>query len=114
MIDGHEHLDPPIEVTRHPVGRADEVQRLAVVAMTEADDPGVLEVTTEDRTDPNVLTHAGHAGAQAADPAHDEIDLHSGVAGGVERLHHLRVADRVQLGSDTPFAGEAGLAPAAV
>ena len=104
---GHEHLDAPIEVARHPVGGADQEQRLALVAVGEADDARMLEVATEDRAHADVLAEPGHAGTQAADAADGEVDLHAGVARLVQRLDQLGVAERVQLGRDPALAAEA-------
>ena len=39
-------------------------------------------------------------GAQAADAAHHHVDLHPGLARGIERVDHLRVGDGVQLDPD--------------
>src|SRR6478735_4521395 len=53
--DRYHHFDPAVEVARHPVGRADQEQRLAFVAVLETDDTRVLEIATEDGTNSNVL-----------------------------------------------------------
>ena len=42
----------------------------------------------------------GNAGPQAADAAHDELDLHAGLAGTVELVDHRGVDERVELGPD--------------
>ena len=49
VLDRHEDLDAAVEVARHQVGRADEVQLLIVdIAVGEVVDPTVLEVAPED------------------------------------------------------------------
>ena len=52
----------------------------SAVAVAEADDAAVLEEAADDALDADVLGQAGHAGPQAADAAHDEIDRHAGLA----------------------------------
>ncbi len=41
---------------------------------------------------------------QRADAAHDQIDLHAGLRGLVERLDHLRFEQRIHLGDDARLA----------
>ncbi len=78
VLDRHQRLDAAVEIARHPVGRADEhlgLVRGQPVAVAEADDAAVLEEAADDALDPDVLRHARHAGPQAADAAHDQVDL---------------------------------------
>ena len=49
--------------------------RRQAVAVAEAEDARVLEEAADDALDPDVLRQAGHAGPQAADAAHHEVDL---------------------------------------
>ena len=49
VVDGSHHLDPPIQVSTHPVCGTEEVLRLPSVA--EDEDPRVLQVTVDDRID---------------------------------------------------------------
>src|SRR4051794_37084843 len=94
ILDRQHELDPPVEIAGHPVGRADVDPRLPVgqlVAIAEAPDAAVLEEAADDRLDPNRLGEAGDAGAQAADAAHDEVDLHPGRACLVELVDDYRV-----------------------
>ncbi len=81
----------------------------STLAVAEAVDPAVLEVAPEDAADADVLRQAGHAGTQARDAANDQVDLHASVAGGVQRLDHLGIADRVGLDRDPAVLAEAGL-----
>ena len=66
----------------------------------------MLEVAAEDRAHPDVLAQPRHPGAQAADAAHDQVDLHAGGAGLVQRLDQLGIAERVQLGGDPALGAE--------
>ena len=78
---------------------ADEVD-LALAAVLEAEDARVLEEAVDDAGDPDVVADARDAGAEAADAAHDEVDLHARLRGAVERLDDRRVDERVHLGDD--------------
>jgi hypothetical protein len=74
VVNRDEHLHPAIETALHDVGGAQvEVERTPIGA-TEPEDARVLEVTAHDRPDSDALRQPGDAGAQAATPAHDEID----------------------------------------
>ena len=42
----------------------------------------------------------GQAAAQAADAAHDQVDLHAGLRGAIQRVDDLRIDERVHLGDD--------------
>ena len=111
--DRHDRLDAPVEVARHHVGRADIDQRLRrrqAMAVAEAEDAGVLEEAADDRLDADVLRQAGNAGPQAADAAHDEVDLDAGRAGVVERVDDLRIDERVQLHPDAAGPARLGVA----
>ena len=68
--------------------------------LAEPDDARVLEVAADDRAHRDVLGQAGHAGAQAADAAHDEIDLGARRRRRVELVDHLGVDERVHLHRD--------------
>ena len=63
-------------------------------------DPAVLEVAAEDAADADVLGQTRHAGAQAADAAHEQVDLRSGLARRVEGVDDVLVGDRVALQRD--------------
>src|SRR6266852_2816758 len=98
-----EHLDPAIEVARHEVGGGNVHRSLRVrqrMAGPEAIDPAMLEEAADDRFDPDAIGEPGHAGPQATDTAHDEIDLDAGARGGVERVDDLRVDQRIHLHPD--------------
>ena len=60
----------------------------------------MLEVATDDRAHANRLRQPFYAGPQAADTAHDQIDLRSGCGGGVERVDDLRIDEAVHLHDD--------------
>src|SRR5580698_1021052 len=71
------------------------------VAGTESIDAGMFEKATDDRFDLDRIGKAGHAGAQAADAAHDELDLHSGPARAVKGINDLGIDKRVAFAPDS-------------
>src|SRR6266568_4714360 len=84
-----QYLDAAIEVARHEVGGGNVDGSLRVrqrMAGPEAIDPAVLEEAADDRFDPDALGQSRHSRPQAADAAHDEVDLDAGARGGVERV----------------------------
>ena len=98
VLDRREQLDARVEVARHEVGRADPVA--ALVAALEAVDARVLEEAADDRDHADVLRHARHARAQAADAAHVQVHLHARLRGLVEGADAARVHERVHLQDD--------------
>ena len=68
--------------------------------LAKADDAGVLEEAADDALDADVVGQAMDARAQAANAAHDQFDLHPGLAGAIEGVDHHRIDQRVQLGPD--------------
>src|SRR5215203_5313287 len=46
----------------------------------------LFEEAADDRLDPDVFRQAGHLRPQAADAAHDEVDLDAGTAGIIKRI----------------------------
>ena len=96
-------LDAAVEVALHQVGGGDVDTRLGVrqaMAVAEGVDAAVLEEAADDRLDADVVRQARHSRPQAADAAHDEVDLHAGLAGVVERVDDDRVDQRVALHPD--------------
>ena len=60
----------------------------------------MLEEAADDADHADAIAHAGDARAQAADAAHDEIDLHAGLRRAIERIDHLGIDERVHLRDD--------------
>ena len=80
---------------------AEPMRYSAVVGLgAEAVDARVLEEPADDRAHADRLRQPGHARAQAADPADDEVDLTAGVRRVVERVDHLGVDEAVHLHHD--------------
>src|SRR5262249_44181651 len=103
--DRNHAFDAPIEIARHHVGRADVYDRFVgrqAVAIAEAVDAAVLQEATDDRLDTNILRKAGHLGTQAADAAHNEVDVDPGSTGVIEGVDDDRVNQRVHFHPDLP------------
>ena len=93
---------------------ADEMKTLALRigefrAVAETNDARVLEEPPDDRFDADVLRHARHAGPQAANAAHHQIDFHALVGGAIERVDDLGMHQRVELGPDGAVAAGLGV-----
>ena len=74
----------------------------------------MLQEAAHHRFHADVLGEAGHAWAQAADAAHDQIDLHPRRARPVELLDDRGVRQRVHLGPDRPRPAGANMVDLAV
>src|SRR5262249_54378709 len=108
----HHDLHAPIEIARHHVGGADideGPRRRQAVAGAEAVDAAVLQETADDALCTDVLRQSGHARSQAADAAHDEVDLHAGLTRLVQRIDDLRIDQRVELHPDGALAPGLGM-----
>ena len=66
----------------------------------------MLEIAAKDASHANVLAHARHSRTQAAQAAHEQINLHASLAGTIQRVDHLRISDRVHLGGDATLTAE--------
>src|SRR4249919_1862833 len=91
-------FDAAQQVAFEPVGTGAEQVRGAVVG--EPVDAVVLQEASNDGTHPDVVGHARHAGPQGARAAYDEVDLHTGLRGLVERAYDLRFVQGIHLGDD--------------
>ena len=69
-------LDAVIEISPHPIGRGEEIFRLAVVVKVKY--PRVFEVTVNYGHDSYMLGNSRQSGSQAAHAANDQVDLHVG------------------------------------
>src|SRR5690349_22394005 len=87
-----------IEVARQQVGAAEVVSPL--VAALKDEEAAVLEEPIEHAADAYVLAHALDPGAQAADPACDDVDLRACSRGPIELLDHRLVVQRIHLDPD--------------
>src|SRR5262249_869271 len=93
-----DHLDATTQVAIHPVGAADEDLRVA--AVLEIENAAVLQKPVDDTGDANVLTDPRQPRPQCADAAAEDVDLHARLAGAIQRLHHRRFEQTIDLGHD--------------
>jgi len=98
----HDHLDPPVEVPFHHVGRAEPDPQWPAVFPTEPEDPRVFEETPHDGTHPDVLRQARDPGSEAAAAPDHEIDRRPPGGGSVESVDDLGVGQPVGLEHDAP------------
>jgi hypothetical protein len=111
VLDLGQHLDAPVEVARHQVGRPDEVERLVVdVAVAEAVDPAVLEVAPEDAADADVLGQPGTPARRHEMPRTIMSICTPAWLASYSASIMSGVADRVHLQRDPALGAEAGLA----
>ena len=75
---------------------------LSSPGVPETEDARVLEVAADDRAHRDVLRQAGHAGAQAADAADDQVDPRARRRRRVQVVDDLGVDERVHLHRDRP------------
>src|SRR5690606_11534293 len=79
------------------------------LAIAEAIDAAVFEEPPDHRFNPDIVRKTGNARPQAADAAHDQVDLHARLAGIVERIDDVWIDQRIHLEQDAgrlAFAGE--------
>ena len=80
-LDREREVYTPDEIARHPVAGG-EVDSLRAACM-EVPDPRVLEEPIDDRSNADPFAHSRNAGPQAADAAHQQVDVHSRLRGAV-------------------------------
>ena len=98
VLDGHDRLDPPVEVAVHEVGRTDVP--LPVATVLERPDPRVLEELADDRADPDVLGQPGEPRLDGAPGADDHVDADARLRRPIQRLDRGHVDDGVELEHD--------------
>src|SRR5215472_7522443 len=100
VFNRHERLHTAIEITRHPIGGADEYLRPVrgeFAAIAEANDAAMFEKAADDALDADVLGKPRHARPQAANTAHHQIDAHPFQRGAIEEIDDCRVDERIHL-----------------
>src|SRR5664279_273788 len=92
-IENRQHcLDSAVEIARHEVGRRNINMCLGVrqiMAATKTIHPGMFEKPADDRFDPYVFGQALDTWSEAANPAHDEVNIDPRVACFVESIDDL-------------------------
>ena len=92
--DRQQGLDSAVEIARHEVGGRNIDMRLGmrqIVAAAEAINPRMFEKPADDRFDPDVFGQALDTRPEAADSAHDEVDIDPRVACFIEGVDDLGI-----------------------
>src|ERR1700751_2317409 len=63
-------------------------------------DARMFQESTDQRLDPNVVGKPRNAGAQTANSAYHDVDLHALATGGVESVDDLRIYERIAFDPD--------------
>src|SRR6202047_2553757 len=98
-----QRLDSPVKIALHQVGRGNIDMRLGMrqsVAAAETINPGVLEKPADDRFNRYVFGQPFDARPEAADPAHDEVDVYPRIARRIEGVDDLGIDEGVALCPD--------------
>src|SRR6266487_6287508 len=98
VVNRRHGFHPAIQVPRHPVGGTEK--ELLLTSIREVEESRVLEKSADDTDDSYPIADAWHAGAEATDAPHDQIDFHSRLGRRVECLDDLCIDDRIQFGND--------------
>src|SRR5262245_14014521 len=88
-------FDPAIKVTRHPIGRSDE--NLLFASVGKMKDATELKHTADNAAHVNRLRQTRNAGSQHAGTAHNEINLHTGLRGAIQRVDRVEVSQTIYL-----------------
>ena len=68
------------------------------MARAKAYDAAVLQKAADNALHTNLLGQPGNAGAQAANASDEQFDFHACAAGGIERVDHFTIHQRIHLG----------------
>src|SRR6266581_8287023 len=98
VVDWEDGFDAPEEIAGHPVGAAHK--RLRLAGVLEIEDAAVFEEPVHDAAHGDILAEARQSGPQAANSAHDEVDLDPRLGSLIKRLDHLAVDQGVKFGDD--------------
>ena len=112
ILDWRDGFHPPVEIPLHPI-RGPDVELLAT-AVREVEHSRVLEKSSDDADDSNVLTQTRDAGTQTADTPHDQIDIDAGSRRSIQCIDHLRVHQSIHLRDDASRTSRAGVFSLAV
>jgi hypothetical protein len=94
-----DHLDAAVEVAGHEISAAEKNEWIPPIG--EDIDAAMFQETVHDASDLDVFAKSGDAGAEAADPAYEELDGDSFLGAGVQRLDDLRVDEGVGFDKDS-------------
>jgi len=92
-------LDAAVEVAGHEIGAAEKNEWIPPIG--EDIDAAMFEETVDDASDLDVFAQPWDTGAEAADPADEELDGDSFLGASVKRLDDLRVDEGVGFDKDS-------------
>jgi len=94
-----DHLDATVKVAGHEIGATEENEWIPPVGKDI--DAAMFEKTVHDASNLDVFAQSRDTGAEAADPADEELDGDSFLGAGVKRLNDLRVDEGVGFDKDS-------------
>ena len=92
------NLHTSVQIPRHPVCGAGVYLRLSSVL--EIEDSGMLEEIADNAAHRNIIRNSADTHLKAADTAHNQLNLHTGCRGLIQRLDNIRITQRIHLGLD--------------
>ncbi len=95
VLDRKQYLHAPVQITRHEIGAAHVDPFIASVM--EVVDAAVFEKTSNDAPHANGFADAGNTRTQRANPANNQIDLHTGLGRFVKEPNHAGIFESVHL-----------------
>src|ERR1700741_722620 len=93
IFDRECKLNPPVEISRHPIGAREE--DLGLTSIFEVKNPAVLEKPTHDTDDTNVLAEIGNLGPQTTNTPDDKINGDVCAGSFVKFLDDLLIDQRI-------------------
>ena len=105
VFDWKNDLDASAQVAVHPVCASEPDFFLTAVGKVKY--ATVLEEASDDAVYANMFADAFNSGAQAANPAHDKVDLYAGLRSAVESSYNRLVHESVHLGYNRRRASSA-------
>src|SRR5215831_15815591 len=98
IFQGKEDFDALIKVPRHPIS-ASKVDFL-LSSIMEVEDSAVLQETTDNATDANMVADSADARTQRTHSANDQVDVDTCLRRTIKRHDHVLVKQRVHFGDD--------------
>ena len=96
--DWKDHFASLDEISGHPIGAS--AVHLLFSAVSEAEDSAVLQESPYDAPHAYAFAEPFDPGAQRAHTAHDQVDLHAGLRGSIQRLDRPPIQKPIHLRND--------------
>ena len=92
MRQWSQYFNALIKISAHQICRTDEVQGLVFpLSVGKSKDSRMLEVATQNRAHPDVLTQTRDPSAQTTQSPDDQIDLDTFLTHGVQLMNHFGI-----------------------